>query len=151
MTALSFAVPYNRVSPLYEPRRDLVLDAADSLSLAVTVIENDAPGASLIDLVTGPTFPEFTLQVWPDSRWTPWDYGAQAWPGSVRSVLYEIAGTISGSYPGTVDFIVPASTLAAWPARCIFAIRMDHNTTQSETLIRGALNVRGAASLGAAA
>jgi hypothetical protein len=141
MTALSFIVPYQRVSPLYLPRRDLVLDAADSLSLAVTVIETDAPDAALIDLATGPTFPTFTLQVWPDSAWFLWDYGA-ANTTSARLVLEEVEGEIS-SRPGTIEFTLEATTLANWPMRCGFSIRMDHDTTLSETLMAGTLHVRG--------
>lgn len=140
MTALAFALPYVRSSPLYLPRRDLVLDASDSLSLAVTVTESDAPGAALIDLATGPTFPGFTLQVWPDSAQWGWDYGAV--PPQPASVLFEVEGVISVTLPGTVDFTVPAATLADWPLRCGWRVRMDHDTTLSETLLAGILHVR---------
>jgi hypothetical protein len=141
MTALSFALPYNRVSPLYLPRRDMVLDAADSLSLAVTITESDDPATGLIDLVTGPTFPEFTLSIWPESQQTVWDYGGMAIPS--RSLMV-VEGIISAIYPGTVDFAIPVDTMRAWPLRCGFAIRMAHDTTQSETLATGMLHIRGA-------
>lgn len=150
MTVLAFAVPYHRVSPLYLPRRDLVLDAADSLSLAVTVTESDAPGASLIDLHTGPTFPAFTLTIWQDSTTNMWDYGAR--PMQIGGVLATVAGFISGSYPGTVNFTIDAGSMSAWPVRASYAIRMDHDLTLSETLAAGTLHVRtsrtGTAALG---
>ena len=141
MTALSIAVPYARVSPLYLPRRDLVLDAADSLSLLVTVIETDAPDAALIDLATGPTFPVFTLQIWQDSIRQIWDYGGSS--SQVGTVLYEAEGAIS-TWPGTIEFTVPGDTLAAWPRRCGWSVNMDHDDTLSETLMAGIMNVRGA-------
>ena len=141
MTALSIAIPYARVSPLYLPRRDLVLDAADSLSLAVTVMESDAPDAVLIDLTTGPTFPTFTLQIWQDSVGGAWDYGG--FSSQAGTMLREVEGVISDTWPGTVDFTVPATTLAAWPIRCGWSIRMDHDDTLSETLMAGTLHVRG--------
>jgi hypothetical protein len=144
MTALALVLPYQRTSPLYLPRRDLVLDAADSLSLTATVVESDAPDASLIDLATGPTFPAFVLQVWPDSIRQLWDYGAGAWPMPPTHIvlLEEIDGVISVTLPGTVDFTVSATSMAAWPRRCGWAIRMDHDATLSETLMAGTLHVR---------
>lgn len=138
MTALAIAVPYQRVSPLYAPRRDLVLTIADSLSLLVTVTETDTPGAALIDLATGPTFPAFFLRIWQDSAGGSWDYGGV---DLVRgTVLAEYTGTIS-TWPGTVEFTVPADSMARWPRRCLWAVEMDHDTTLSETLMAGALNV----------
>src|SRR6476646_7542960 len=116
MTALSIAIPYQRVSPLYLPRLDLTLTAADSLSLAVTVIESDAPSAVLIDLTTGPTFPGLTFQVWQDSVDGVRDYGGfQSQPGTV---LTEVEGVISAIYTGTVDLTVRADTLKGWTVSC---------------------------------
>jgi hypothetical protein len=149
MTAIALVLPYQRTSPLHLPRRDLVLDAADSLSLTATVVESDAPDASLIDLATGPTFPIFTLLLWQDSTRFVWDYGGGAsYPSGRLSPLSQIIGTISATLPGTVDFVVDAGTMTSWPARCAWAIRMDHNNTRSETLMAGTLQVRGAAGIG---
>lgn len=148
MSALAITTPWTRTSPLYIPRRDLVSDASDSLTLTVTLLESDDPDAVAADLITGPTFPQFTLTIWrlrPDYRM--WDYGAGALAIDTRSILWLDYGVIDAIVPGTVSFVLPLGTMSGWPERCGWAVRVAHDTILQDTIMLGTLHLRGVSSL----
>lgn len=142
MTTQTLILPYLRTSPLYIPRRDLVLSAADSLTLRVTIVESDDPSAQALFLTGGLGGPAARLLIFSDRSGSWWgsdccDYDAPWWP---RRVLFTGAGTVSDAV-GSFDFILPAGTLASFPRRCGWAISLDFNGSESELLARGSLHV----------
>jgi hypothetical protein len=141
MSMLAMTLPWRHATPLHTPRRDLVADASDSLSLTVTLVEDDTPDAPPADLVTGPTFPGFTLAITTTRECHGWDYGSMM--PIIGSVLWSGAGVIDATLPGTVDFSVPPGTMAAFPHRCGWTVRVAHDATRQDTLCSGILNVSG--------
>src|SRR3954464_3402602 len=104
MTAQTFVLPYNRSSPLYIPRRDLVVSAADCLELRVTVVESDDPSAQALELTGGIGGPSCLLLVYPDATSGRWDYGApRVCPGTV---LWSGVGVIADAV-GSFDIHIP--------------------------------------------
>jgi hypothetical protein len=142
MTTLALILPWERLTPLYMPRRDLAADILDSLSLTVTLVESDDPGASPADLVTGPTFPEFTLNIWRTQHgYRSWDYGGYLLNSG--GLLWSGTGVIDGTTPGTVDFVLPQGTMIGWPERCGWSVRVAHNAVLQDTISTGFLHLRG--------
>jgi hypothetical protein len=143
MSALAMTLPWRHATPLYTPRRDLAADAADSLSLTVTVVETDTPNAPPADLATGPTFPCFWLRIWSTaSGWGPWDYGGLALGSG--TALWAGEGTIDATLPGAVDFLLPLGSMQGWPPRCGWAVYVQHDVGLRDTLCTGYLHLRGA-------
>ncbi|HXI77921.1 MAG TPA: hypothetical protein VNH21_12335 [Steroidobacteraceae bacterium] len=141
MTDYTLILPYDRASPAHIPRRDLVLSAADSLSLRITVVESDNPNAGALTGMGVPGGPGCTLIIWSDGRNWWGDYGAPtfACPGYA---LWTGAATISDAV-GSFELFIPAGTMAAWPPRCSWAVRLDFDTgTQGEVIAHGSLHVR---------
>ena len=139
MPSIAMTVPYMRTSPIHIPRRDLVLAAADSLYLRVTVVDSDNPCAQALDLTGGIGGPALQMLVWPDHCYrTTWDYGAP-WIGP-RSVLWAGTGTISDAI-GAFDISFPSGTMASWPRRCGWLVQLNYDTTSAEVLMSGALHV----------
>ena len=141
MTAFNITVPYLRSSPLHVPRRDLVLSAADSLEMTITVVESDDPAATPIELSGGIGGPTVTLFIWPWGCYRrSWDYGApMTTPGAA---LWNATGTISNADAGQFSIFFPINTMAGWPRRAEWSLQLDWNHgTQSEQLICGYLNV----------
>ena len=136
----TFVVPYLRSSPLYIPRRDLVISAADSIALSVLIVESDDPSALPLDLTGGLGGPALRLYIWPDSPVYRWDYGAPfASPGAV---LWAGLGTINPDVDGTFDFSVPPGTFACFPRRCLYSLQLEWNSATSvQMLACGGLNV----------
>ena len=136
----TFVVPYLRSSPLYIPRRDLVISAADSVSLSVLIVESDDPSAAPLELTGGLGGPALRLYIWPDSLSYRWDYGAPfASPGSV---LWSSLGTVNPDAAGTFDFSIPPGTFACIPRRCLFSLQLEWNSaTDVQMLANGVLNV----------
>jgi hypothetical protein len=138
---LALTLPWQNGSPLHTPRRDLVADASDSLSMSVTLVQSDNPAAPPADLVTGPTYPIFTLTITYARDRYGWDYG-RAVP-LIGSVLWSGTGTIDATLPGTVDFVLPTGTMQGWPQRCGWTVRVAHDATSQDTLSAGFLHLSG--------
>ncbi len=139
MTAQTLVLPYNRAS-LHIPRRDLVLSAADSLGLRVTIVESDDPSALALDLTGGIGGPTCLLLVYPDSPSCRWDYGApRVSPGAV---LWAGLGVIDDAI-GSFDIEFPPGTMAAWPRRCAWSVMLDWDGGgHAELIAEGYLHVR---------
>lgn len=136
----TFVVPYLRSSPIYIPRRDLVISAADSLALSVLIVESDDPSASPLELSGGLGGPALRLYIWQDSPVYRWDYGAPF--TSPGSVLWAGLGTIDPDVAGTFDFSIPPGTFACYPQRCLYSLQLEWNSaTQVQMLASGGLNV----------
>jgi len=135
--------PCLRTSPLYIPRRDLVLSAADSLTLRVTVVESDDPNAQQVVITGGIGGPAAQLVIWQDQcrpgGW--WDY--QAPPTAGGTILWSGTGTPQAGL-GSFDWFLPPDTLRGFPRRCGWAVQMglDANT-MADTLLYGRLNIAG--------
>jgi hypothetical protein len=137
----SFVVPYLRSSPIHLPRRDLVLAAADSVLLSVSIIESDDPAAEALVITGGIGGPTLRMTVWPDNIGYYRDYGM--WLPVMSSVLWSGTGTVDADTVGTFDLLIPVATMACWPPRCIYALQLDWSgATRSETLAQGSLHVR---------
>ena len=136
----TFVVPYLRSSPLYIPRRDLVISAADSVSLSVLIVESDDPSAAPLELTGGLGGPALRLYIWPDSPVYHWDYGAPfVSPGSP---IWSSLGTVNPDAAGTFDFSIPPGTFACIPRRCLFSLQLEWNSaTDVQMLANGVLNV----------
>ncbi len=140
MTAQTLILPYNRAS-LHIPRRDLVLSAADSLGLRVTIVESDDPSALALDLTGGIGGPTCLLLIYPgDWHWGRWDYGApRVSPGTV---LWAGLGVIDDAI-GSFDIEFPPGTMAQWPRRCAWSIMLDWDGGgHAELIAEGYLHVR---------
>jgi hypothetical protein len=59
----AFVVPYQRMSPIDIPRRDLVLAAPDSVLLSVSIIESDDPAAEALVITGGVGAPTLRMTV----------------------------------------------------------------------------------------
>ncbi len=140
MTAMTMILPYTR-GPLHIPRRDLVLSAADSIALRVTIVESDDPSAQALVLTGGIGGPTCMLLVYPgDWHWGRWDYGApRVCPGTV---LWSGMGVISDAI-GSFDIDIPVGTMAAWPRRCAWSVMLDWDGgSDAEMIAEGYLHVR---------
>ena len=139
----TLTLPYLRSSPNHIPRRDLVLSASDSLSLRVTVVEEDDPSAQLLTVTGGIGGPVARLVVMSDygGRGPPWDYGRPV--ASPGTVLWRGEGTpIVGQ--GSFDFFVPFMSMAAFPPRCGWAVALSWDSgRKSQLLCSGALHLGG--------
>jgi len=137
----SFVVPYYRNSPIHIPRRDMVLAAADSVLLEVSVVESDDPCAQALVLTSGLGGPSMRMTVWPDSaRWFR-DYGL--WMPTRGQVLWSEVGAPSATELGSFELLIPIGTMQNWQLRCIYAVQLDWSgNTRSETLAHGILNIR---------
>jgi hypothetical protein len=140
VTALTLILPYLRSSPLHIPRRDLVLSAADSLALRVTIVERDDPSAQALELTGGIGGPTCMLLVYPDSSFGRWDYGApRVCPGTV---LWSGMGAVSDAI-GSFDIAIPTGALARGPRRCAWALMLDWDGGgQAEMIAEGYLHIR---------
>jgi len=143
MTAFAMIVPYRRTSPVHVPRRDLVLGAADSLLLEVSVIEYDNPAAMLLDIsASGTGSPNLKMLVWPDrcDRYS-WDYG-MTWPNPA-ALLWSGVGMASQTTPGTFNVTFPTGTMQCWPRRSRYALQLDWNdgASNTELLTQGYLHL----------
>jgi len=134
-------LPWQTYTPLYVPRRDLVASVTDSLLLTVIVTQTDDPEAPLIDLTTGPTFPDFKLRIWRTQFGArSWDYGGVAFGSG--DVLYAGDGIVSP--PSAVTFSLPMNAMVNWPQRCGWCVQMGHDEDLQDTLASGYLHLRGA-------
>jgi hypothetical protein len=141
MPSMALTVPYMRTSPVHIPRRDLVLATADSLYLRVTVVDSDDPCSQALDLTGGIGGPTLAMIVWADVPGQYWhEYGM--WHPVAGQVLWTGIGTISDAI-GAFDVVMPVNTMACWPRRCGFALRLDYDGgLGSEVLAQGTLHVR---------
>jgi len=139
----SVTLPYMRTSPVHLPRRDLVLSAADSLLLSVTVVESDRPSAQALILATDANGPAMQLVLWEEAL-----YPGHGWccdyqrPGPVHGmVLASVIGR-PGSAAGSWDFELPTGTFANMPLRVGWSILLLwNNGTASSVLAQGVINV----------
>jgi hypothetical protein len=147
MTQQTLVLPLQRTTPLYIPRRDLVLGSSDSLTLTVTVVDRDDPAGVPLDLTGGIGGPACMLAIWPDRHWHGWDYGWGACWGSTiagpATTLWTGVGTIDPTIPGTFNIFIPVATMGTWPVRCRWAVLLDWNGGgNAEMLAEGNLHVR---------
>jgi hypothetical protein len=142
VTAFAIVLPFRRTSPLYVPRRDLVIPASDSLSLSVTVVESDDPSALALQLLGGTGFPLLALKIWRETghaRHT-WDYGAW-WDGwGEGEVLWSGTAQV-GADAGEFVLFIPASALTQLPRRCKWAVQLGWDELSSDILAMGTMNV----------
>jgi hypothetical protein len=150
----TITIPYLRTTPLHEQRRDLVAYATDSLTLRVTVVESDSPSAQMLVLTGGLGGPAAQLLIWTDYRPTGngWldggcgcDYDRPLTAGG--SVLWSGMGTPQPGL-GSFDFFLPAGTLLSVPTRCGWAVQLAWNSTKSDLLYAGTLQIRGGGRFG---
>lgn len=145
MTILAMTLPVGRRSPLYIPRRDLVLDVHDSLNLNLLIVASDNPDAAPLDLSgIGPAVRFIVWQA--PSSW--WDYGFRdyGWPIG-RAVVSSVLGTISPSIPGSVSVAIPRNALACRGLRLGWSVQLDYAGDLS-SIVWGALHLQpGAAGL----
>jgi hypothetical protein len=141
MTTQTLVLPYQRTSPVHQPRRDLVLSASDCLFLRVSMIESDHPDAMALDLTGGTGGPACRMFVFADRPHggCGWDYGAPAVPyGRALGVW---TGVIADA-PGSFDIDIESNALVNLPHRCGWAIVLDWDGGRhTETLARGALHI----------
>jgi|SRR5215471_10469645 len=137
----TLVLPYLRDTPLYIPRRDLVLGGADSVLLEVSIVESDTPCAPALQITGGIGGPALRMTVWPDTgRWVR-DYGM--WLPTCGTPIWSGVGTIDANENGTFQIRVPVATMTTWPVRCVYALQLDWDgATLSETLAQGVLIVR---------
>jgi hypothetical protein len=150
MPSFAMTVPYARTSPIHIPRRDLVLAAADSVFLRVTVVDSDNPCAQAIELTGGVGGPAAQFIVWADAQqryswgwdngWRVPDYGWGCGYGSGQ-VLANVAG-VPGDALGSFDFAFPSGTMSQWPRRCCWCVQLGYDTQGAEVLMTGQLHVR---------
>jgi hypothetical protein len=140
MPSFTMTVPYARTSPIHIPRRDLVLAAADSLALRVTVVDVDNPSALPIELTGGIGGPAAQFIVWADAPGQFHDDYGTMLPVSGQ-VLWSGLGTLSDA-PGSFDFSLPSGTMSQWPRRCRWAVQLNYDTDDAEVLMAGNLHVR---------
>jgi hypothetical protein len=136
---MAMTVPYIRTSPLHIPRRDLVLAAADSLYLRVTVVDSDDPCAQALEITGGVGGPSTQFTVFEVGPGYYDDYG-WALPSCGR-VLWNGIGVTSDAL-GAFDFTFPSGTMANWPRRCGWAVQLNYDTQGAEVLMHGRLHVR---------
>ena len=140
MPSMAMTVPYMRTSPLHIPRRDLVLAAADSLYLRVTVVDSADPCAQAIEVTGGLGGPAAQFTVWADVPGQYWhEYGM--WHPVTGQLLASIPGVASDAL-GAFDFTFPSGTMSLWPRRCIWAVHLSYDTQGAETLMSGILHIR---------
>jgi hypothetical protein len=140
MTAATFYLPYQRQSAARIPRRDLMLGAADSLSLRVIVVETDHPSSQALLITGGIGGPSMRFVIWSDIPHGPWcDYGAPwSWAGGGIWSGVGVPGDAAGSF----DFDLSAGWVSAWPRRAGFSIQLDWDGGfKSELLCQGVLQV----------
>lgn len=124
MTTQTLVLPYQRTSPVHQPRRDLVLSASDCLFLRVSVIEADDPNAMALELTGGIGGPGCQMFIVADRPYGGygWDYGAPTRPSG--HVLGVWDGVIADA-PGSFDFDIPSGTFVDYPRYCGWVIQLD--------------------------
>jgi hypothetical protein len=135
VTVLALTLPLARSSPVRLSRRDIVVDAADDLTLQLAVVADDTPGAAATSLAAANTTVQLLL--WYSPVW--WDYG-MPYPSS-RATLYTAAGTIAGGTGGTASVVLPRSAGDRWPSRLTYTLQLDLGGTARSTLAWGALHM----------
>jgi hypothetical protein len=137
----TLVLPYQRTSPVHQPRRDLVLSSSDCLYLRVSVIEADDPNAMALELSGGIGGPGCRLVLFHDRPYggCGWDYGAPTVPyGHVLGVW---DGFVADA-PGSFDFDIPSGAFSDCPLRCGWAIVLDWDVDHAEVLASGFVHFR---------
>lgn len=141
----TMTVPYLRTSPLYIPRRDLVLAYADSFLLRVTIVDADNPDAQPIELTNAIGGPSVQLYFWADVRQSSYyDYPVtfpQTFISASARTLWQGTGVMSGA-PGTFDFTFPSGSVVNWPLRCGWALQLNYDLANCEVLATGRAHIR---------
>jgi hypothetical protein len=140
MPSLAMTLPLARFSPVWVPRRDIVAPVLDTLVLSFTLVEADDPEALPVNL-TGCTV---TLDVrgrrtgWYNGWGWGWDYGA---PLASDRPLWTGDATIAVPLTGVATFVVPPVTVALWPRRCGFSVRLTDADGGMSTVVAGVLEL----------
>jgi len=135
-------IPYLRSSPLYDARRDLVIHAAESLFLRVTVIEQDDPSAQLLVVTGGLGGPAAMLTIWADydGGCRCCDYGR---PPARGSTLWSGWATPQPGL-GSFDWHLDAGVFYSLPRRCGWAVQLVWDAgTNVDVLQQGRLHIMG--------
>lgn len=131
MVAMALVLPVARRSLHRIPRRDLVLDSSDTLTLDLRLVASDRPGAAAVDIAG--VGPELRLLVWHAPRL--WDYGRP----NLGGVLWSALATVEPDASGRAQVVLPAGTGARW-GRCGWSVQLSRLDDVS-TLVCGALRL----------
>lgn len=137
MTTFAMTLPLARRSAIRIPRRDLVLGGGDSLTLAMTLVAADLPGAAPVDL--GATGALVRLTVW--YRSGAWDYGSVLWLRDRASVLLSVNAAVSLTTPGLATVALGRGVLANHCGPLAYSIQVNQGAASSE-IAWGVLQVR---------
>jgi len=108
----TLTLPLARRSPLVIPHRDLVLNAAESVLLQVTLVAEDKPTAAAVDL-SGVGL-RLLWRIWREAQVC--DYGITPF-GTAQ--IYATEATFPNAVAGRADLTIPAGALpvgSAWHA-----------------------------------
>lgn len=138
---LTMTVPYLRTSPVHAPRRDVVVSAADSATLNVSIIESDDPDAAPLEVTGGIGGPMLSLFIWPSSCLSrSWDYGAPVM--TPMTPLWSGDFTLTDAPTATFSITFPPAPMGSWPRRCNFSLLLtwDHGGAAYQ-IAHGVMNV----------
>jgi hypothetical protein len=135
MTTLALTLPLARSSPVRISRRDIVTDQDDDLTLALSIVADDTPGAAATSLAAANT--AVSMLLWYAPHWR--DYGRPYVTG--RDTLYTATGTITNAAGGLVSVVLPRDTGDLWPRRLGYTLQLDLGGTARSTLAWGALQL----------
>ena len=136
MTVLALTLPLARSSPLRMSRRDFAVDADDDLTLNLSIVADDTPGAAATSLAAANTAVSLLLWYAPQR----WDYGW--WPTALGGdTLYTATGTITDAAGGLVSVVLARDTGDLWPRRMGYTLQLDLGGTARSTLAWGALHM----------
>lgn len=134
MTVLAMTLPLARATPMHVPRRDIVIDGTDDLTLQLTLLASDDPGAAPLDLAgIGPVV---RMLLW--SRPPTWDYGL-GW--SAGAVFASALATIPAGTSGRADIRLARGFGRRRGLRLGWSLQLDYLGDLS-TLCQGALHRR---------
>ena len=117
MTVLAMTLPLARASLIRTPRRDVVTDRGEDLTLRLAVVEDDTPDAGPVDL----TGAAVQLLLWAAPSWR--DYGLPYLAG--RRALHTLTGTITDAAGGLAALTLPRDAGALWPLRMGYTLQID--------------------------
>lgn len=132
MTVLALTLPLARRSLHRIPRRDLVLEGGDTLTLELQVVASDHPGAAAVDIAG--LGPELRLLVWHAPLL--WDYGRP----NLGAVRWSALATVEPDTSGRAQIVVPAGTGCGWGQALGWSLQLRRLDDVS-TLVCGALRL----------
>jgi hypothetical protein len=136
MTTIALTLPVARRSAIRIPRRDLALVSGDSLTLAITVVQSDRPGAAPLNLVLA--YGRVRLRVWRPipPAFCLYDYGFHGMRHAEA-----IGATVTNGAAGQAEIHVTGSHTAGWHGIYSWALQFGSDT-DSSTLCSGTLQMQ---------